>query len=132
MTIARWTNFIPQPLRFTFVGGCAAVIHFMTVFFLVETFSLAPLLSNVFAFLIAFSVSFSGQRFFTFAHSSVSLKSSFIKFFTIALIAFLLNEVLFFLLLSLFQMNYQLALVIVLLIVAIGTYFSSKHWASSK
>lgn len=53
-------------IYFTGVGVCAAIVHLLIVFNLVNFLNLQPLLTNVIAFLIAFNVSYLGHKYFTF------------------------------------------------------------------
>jgi putative flippase GtrA len=129
MTIANLIVKLPRPFKFLIVGGIAATVHFCIVLLLVETLHLNPLLANIFAFLVAFVVSFTGQKMFTFADRQKSLKESIGPYFLISLTSFIANEFLFSVALYLFDLRYPLALFIVLIIVAVGTYFGSKYWA---
>jgi putative flippase GtrA len=131
MIIANLIDKFPRPFKFAIVGGVAATVHFCIVLLLVETLQLHPLLANIFAFFVAFCVSFSGQRLFTFADRQRTLKESIGPYFLISATGFIANELLFIVALYYFETPYQLALFMVLLIVAIGTYLGSKYWAFS-
>lgn len=125
----RLIKSIPRAIRFLAVGGAAATVHFICVVFFVEYIHLPALIANIGAFLIAFLVSFTGQRFLTFHDSQTSLFQGLKRFFLIALSSFVVNECLFAIAIEILNIPYMLALACVLLIVAVGTYFSSKHWA---
>ncbi len=131
MIIANLIDRFPRPFKFAIVGGVAALVHFCMVILLVETQHLNPLLANVFAFCIAFCVSFSGQKLFTFADRQRSVKESIGPYFLISLTSFIANELLFTVALYFLKIPYPLALVMVLMVVAVGTYFGSKYWAFS-
>ena len=132
MTIVSWIDKVPQSLKFVIVGGGAALVHFLVVILLVELLNLNPLIANIVAFLIAFGFSFSGQRLFTFANSKKSIKESLLPYFLISLTSFICNELLLSFAIYIMNMPYHIALFSVLIIVAIGTYFSSKRWAFAK
>jgi putative flippase GtrA len=132
MTTVNLIDKIPQGFKFMLVGAFAALVHFLVVILLVEFFFLNPLLANFFAFLIAFCVSFTGQRLFTFANSNKTIRQSLLPYFVISLTSFVCNELLLSLAIYLLHLPYQLALILVLLVVAIGTFFSSKYWAFAK
>jgi len=132
MTTVNLIDKIPQAFKFMVVGAIAALVHFLVVILLVEYFSFNPLIANFFAFLIAFCVSFTGQRLFTFANSNKSIGQSLLPYFVISLTSFVCNELLLSMAIYLLDLPYQVALILVLLIVAIGTYFSSKYWAFAK
>jgi putative flippase GtrA len=132
MTIVSLIDKLPQSFKFVIVGGVAACVHFLAVILFVEMLNLNPLIANIIAFLIAFFVSFSGQRLFTFASSNKSIKDSLLPYFLISLTSFICNELLLSFAIYVLNLPYQIALFSVLIIVAIGTYFSSKRWAFAK
>jgi len=129
MTTANWVFKSSQLFKFVCIGGLAAATHFLSEILLVEFLLLHPLVANLFAFLIAFLVSFFGQRFVTFAESNQSLQTSLLRFFLVAFSSFILNQLLFAFILYFFPFPYYLALLIVLVSVAVITFFASKHWA---
>lgn len=132
MTTVNLIDKIPQVFKFMLVGAIAALVHFLVVILLVEFFFFNPLMANFFAFLIAFCVSFTGQRLFTFANSNKTIRQSLLPYFVISLTSFVCNELLLSMAIYLLDLPYQVALILVLLLVAIGTYFSSKYWAFAK
>ena len=132
MTIVNLIDKIPQPIRFVLVGGTAASVHFAVVLFLVELLNANPLIANILAFCIAFCVSFTGQRLFTFSNSNKTIQQSFLPYFFVSVASFICNELLLSVGIYILKIPYQIALIFVLIIVAIGTYFSSKHWAFAK
>ena len=132
MTTVNLIDKIPQTFKFMVVGALAALVHFLAVILLVEFFAFNPLIANFFAFLIAFCVSFTGQRLFTFANSNKTIRQSVLPYFVISLTGFICNALLLSLAIYLLHIPYQPALILVLLIVAIGTFFTSKYWAFAK
>lgn len=129
MTIVRHLLKLPRPIRFIAIGGLAAATHFLSVILLVEALHLNPLIANVIAFLIAFTVSFSGQRLVTFQDSQQSLRTTLSRYFLISVCSFIANEILFAISIKLFQLPYIPALAGVLILVAAGTYMTSRKWA---
>lgn len=119
---------LPASLRFVMVGACAAAVHYCTVVILVEWGQWPVLVANVVAFLIAFCVSFSGHAYLTFSQKKHRIAHALPRFFLVASCAFAINEILLYGLLSL-GLPYQLALIMVLLFVAAGTFVVSKYWA---
>jgi putative flippase GtrA len=114
------------------VGCTAAAVHFLVVLILVELFFSHPLIANIIAFCLAFCVSFSGQRWFTFSNTNKSIKQSLLPYLLISVTSFVCNEILLSIGIYIFKIPYQIALIFVLILVAIGTYFSSKNWAFAK
>lgn len=117
-----------QLLRFGIVGLSAAIIHFSVVALLVERANLAPLVANIFGFLVSFPLSYWGHRFWTFQDTEAQHKVAVAKLLLIQLVNFSANESLFYIFLSL-HLPYLLALAIVLIILPIFTFASSKLWA---
>lgn len=114
---------------FTGIGGFAALVHILVVMNLVTYVNLHPLIANVFAFLIAFNVSYLGHKYLTFANIGEQKQLSLPHFFLVASSAGLINEGLYYLLLSYTQINYLIALILVLGLVAVYSYILSHFWA---
>jgi putative flippase GtrA len=116
-----------QIFRFGIVGVTAAAIHFATVVFFVQNFSLEPLAANCFGFLVAFQASYWGHRLWTFQETEALHRMAFSKLLTVQLINFSANESLFYVFLSL-HLPYPLALLIVLTVLPVFTFIASKMW----
>lgn len=114
--------------RFTVVGLCAMTVHFLLVVGLVYL-TVAPLLANVAAFLIAFQVSFWGHLGWSFSDLCATRNMAMRRFFLVAVGGFALNEVLYAALLRWTPLPYQVALFLVLGTVALGTFVISRCWA---
>lgn len=116
-----------QLSRFGVVGLTAAAIHFSVVVMLVQAASCPPLLANVFGFIVAFQASYAGHRWWTFSEATVQHHIAMPKLFTVQIVNFMANESLFYIFLSL-HLSYKLALLLVLSILPVFTFLSSKHW----
>lgn len=114
-------------LYFSLIGMTAASMHLLVVLLIVSYLGISPLLANVFGFLVAFNISFVGHKYLTFSH--LNQKLSFSHFFLVAFSAGAINELLYFLLLKYSNLNYLVALVLVLMFVAIYNYLLSRFWA---
>jgi putative flippase GtrA len=127
-----------HPLRreltgFLAVGCAAALTHLTVVTILVEAFGWAALMANVAAFSVAFFVSFGGHSQFTFPTDPASLSVARLRFFCVALSAFVLNQTAFAVGLHIFGERFYLPILFcVLLLVATATYFASKRWAFAR
>lgn len=117
-----------QLMRFGVVGVLAMCVHLLVVALLVPL-GLVPLLANIVGFLVAFQVSYFGHARWTFNVSAPNNKRHQIKFFSVAVLGFLLNEASYSVLLQLLHMHYLLTLAIVLFGVAVVTFVLSKLWA---
>ncbi|GEM_PF-271412 len=116
-----------QIFRFGIVGIAAAFIHFSTVVLLVQGWACAPLMANIFGFAVSFQLSYWGHRLWTF-NDTVSLhRVAFTRLLVVQALNFAANELLFYIFLSL-NLPYQIALIIVLTVLPVFTFISSKVW----
>jgi len=126
-TFAAYAPLLTQLFRFVSVGVTAAAVHFTTVVWLVQTNLLLPLTANVVGFLLSFQVSYWGHRSWTFNETTVLHRAALPKLLLVQVLNFIANESLFFWLLSL-HIPYALALIVVLAILPLFTFFISKLW----
>lgn len=117
-----------QIIKFGVVGVTAMAVHFVVVVTLVYV-SNHPLLANFVGFLIAFQISFAGHSLWTFQLTGKNNKDHKTRFFTVAVLGFLINELGYFLLLNILHIDYRVALLFVLLVVSALTFILSKLWA---
>lgn len=120
---------LPQGLQFVLVGGAAAATHVSVVGLLVSLADMRPLVANVVAFLVAFVVSYNGHALLTFAQTGARGRAVVGRYFVVASLSFVVNEVLYAAALRWLGWNYLVCLVLVLLFVAVGTFALSKSWA---
>ena len=119
-----------QGLRFIAVGTAAAAVHWGVVRLAVESGAMAPLSANVAGWMIAFVVSFSGHRHWTFAATSGrATGQSLWRFGLLSFAGFLLNEASYAALLRVGGLRYDLALGLVLVGLAVVTFVVSRCWA---
>lgn len=118
-----------QVVRFVMVGCAAAATHFVVVWMLVERAGLAALLANVAGWAIAFGVSFAGHFGWTFAGHGAPLLRSARRFVGVSLLGFAVNEACYAALLHGSALDYRVALAIVLVAVAAGTFVLGRVWA---
>ncbi|MCE0722478.1 MULTISPECIES: GtrA family protein [Legionella] len=116
-------------IYFVGIGSVAAFVHLFTVFHLVKFIHFQALVANVFAFLIAFNVSFLGHKYLTFSQLHNEKNLSLPHFFLVAASAGIINEMLYFLLLRYTALNYLFALFLVLGFVSIYSFVISRFWA---
>lgn len=121
------------PLRriatFIVVGATAAAVHLAVVVALVEAGVAAPLVANVAGWLVAFCVSFAGQHRLTFGDREARARHAAPRFFLLSAAGFAANEAAYALALRYSPMRYDVALALVLLLVAVMTYVLSSAWA---
>ena len=120
---------LPQLLQFVLVGGSAAATHLAVVGLLVSLFGMPPLSANMLAFLVAFVVSYNGHALLTFSASQARGWPVLARFFAVACLSFVANELLYYIALNWLHWHYFWSLAAVLVLVAIGTFVMSKFWA---
>ncbi|MFZ2315794.1 MAG: GtrA family protein [Gammaproteobacteria bacterium] len=125
--LEKYLPFFWQVFRFGVVGVTAAGINFSVVVFLVQHYDLHPLVANVFGFLTAFQLSYWGHRVWTFGATDISHRSAVTKLVIVQVLGFGANETLFYIFLSL-HLPYMVALLLVLSILPVFTFFSSRYW----
>lgn len=116
-----------QIMRFGIVGVIAAAIHFSTVVMLVQGWDMAPLVANIIGFMVAFQMSYWGHRLWTFNDTESLHRVAVSRLLVVQVLNFAANEILFYIFLSL-NLPYQLALIIVLTVLPVFTFISSKMW----
>jgi putative flippase GtrA len=119
---------LPQLLRYGLVGGCSATVHFSIVIFLVEIYHFTPMSANCLAFFAGFQVSYWGHRSWTFAGTTSRHGVALPKLFVVASISLALNQGLFYFFLTIVELPYPVALLVVLTIVPFVTFVLSKFW----
>lgn len=133
MTVAhdmlRRLQALPQLLQFVLVGGVAAATHLCVVGLLVVLTGMPPLGANVLGFLVAFVVSYNGHAWLTFAAAQTRGWATVLRFFAVACLSFVANELLYAVALHWLHWHYFWSLAVVLVLVAIGTFVLSKFWA---
>ncbi|TXD97913.1 GtrA family protein [Psychrobacter frigidicola] len=139
-----------QALLFLVVGASAALVHFLVLISIVGNTSISPAWANVFAFLVAFVVSFVGHFYLTFRqpisnitnnkptnttidpyHSTKkSTINTLIKWFASSAAGFIANQGLFVLGLNWFgERYYMLIWLIVTGVITVMTFALGKLWA---
>lgn len=111
------------------IGCTSALVHLLMVFLLVQYVYFPALVANVFAFFTAFNVSFFGHKYLTFSQLHDKKILSLPHFFLVAVSAGMINESLYFLVLYFSHLNYLIALILVLGLVSIYSFFLARYWA---
>ena len=116
-----------QLFRFGVVGLSAALVHFFVVVLLVQFDGLHPLIANIFGFSISFPLSYFGHKQWTFNARTTEHHVAIPKLLFVQLLNFAANETLYYIFLSL-GIPYALALPIVIVVLPLFTFLSSKLW----
>jgi putative flippase GtrA len=116
--------------RFALVGVAATVVHMLVVWVLIEKSSLFPLLSNCFAFLTAFGISFTGHYLWTFRAPGNPFRAM-RRLFIISSAAFAMNSILLAGILKAEWLPPSTAAVLAAGIVPAITFLASRFWGFS-
>jgi putative flippase GtrA len=114
--------------RFSLIGVAAAGIHIGIVWILILESNINVFIANFVAFLVAFGFSFIGQYFWTFRSTS-DLRRTLIRFFLVALGAFLTNNLILVALLNVELLSDLLAAVFAVFVIPLITYLAGRFWA---
>lgn len=114
---------------FTVIGALAAAVHYAVAVGLNTCLHLPEAWVNIVGFLCAFPVSYLGHRNLTFKIKAGASNNSLPKFFLVACMGFISNQCLVLMFLRFTTIPFWLILAIVMVVVAIGTYVSSRFWA---
>jgi len=125
------TQSLIQLASFCAIGAAAAAAHFLGTLLCVERLHLAPLLANAGGYLLGLATSYAGQSRLTFRHARGG-REPYAKFFITSLSGFALNTASFWLLLRFTGLDYRAALALVLIFVALFTFFVMDRWVFAK
>ena len=110
--------------RYLVSGGSAAVVHVSMLFVFVELLHLWYVVSSMFAFLIAFVVSFLLQKFWTFRNPSrEGVHKQAGIYFLVAVINLTLNTLLIYVFVEYFNFHYLLGQIVASGLIAISSFF---------
>ncbi len=117
-----------QLSRFGFVGILATAVHVCVGLGLHEGAGMRPLWANLIAFCCALGVSFFGQTRLTFPDSTAD-GGAFVRFVVVAVSGLGLNQLIVWVMTSVFGGPYWLALAIIVCTVPGITFLLLKFWA---
>ena len=110
--------------RFLFSGGVSAGVDLILLFIFTDIFGWWYLVSAIFAFLIAFGVSFTLQKFWTFQdHSREGVHAQAGIYFFVAVINLALNTLFVYLFVEYIHLHYLLAQIVASLLIACESFF---------
>ncbi|MGV3581230.1 MAG: GtrA family protein [Methylophilus sp.] len=114
---------------FAVIGALAAGVHYVVAVSLEFTGVLTAIYANTAGFFFAFPVSYFGHRKLSFSGQRSSHQHAFPRFFIVALTGFLANQLLVINAIYFTRIPFWLVLGIVMVLVAVSTYFLSRYWA---
>lgn len=114
---------------FAVIGALAAGVHYVVAVSLELTHVLNAIYANTAGFLFAFPVSYFGHRKLSFSGQDSTHQQAFPRFFIVALSGFLANQFLVINAIYFTSVPFWLVLGVVMVVVAVSTYFLSRYWA---
>ena len=121
-----------QYAKFGGVGLCSTATHVGVYSALIEFLSVAPLISNFFAFCVAVGVSFFGHFHWTFASEGNGrrpARTAFLRFLVTALVGLGLNSLIVYLVDKVLGLHYFYSVLGMLFLVPPFLFIMSKYWA---
>lgn len=122
---------IRQAIRFGFVGILSTAIHIIGGGLMIHA-GINPLLANPIAFMIAFGASFVGHFAYTFKGNAANWMRAFLRFLTVALLGFLINQSVLLSLLALNLVHAFACLILSTSAAAMVSFALSRSWAFSE
>ena len=110
------------------VGCAAAVLHWLTAVAAVRA-GLAPLVANPLGWFVAFWMSWAGHQWLSFRAASPSPWRSLPRFAAVSFAGFAVNEAAYAWMLHESGLRFDIALALVLVVVAVLTWAASRRWA---
>ena len=110
--------------RYVISGGTAAAVDLILLYLLTDLFGIWYITSSILAYLVAFMVSFTLQKFWTFNdHSTDKLHSQAIIYFIVTSINLGLNTLGIFAFVHYLSFHYLIAQIVVSIIIAMESYY---------
>ena len=113
--------------RFLIVGLLATIVHSICLIVFVEFLQQPATFSNLGAFFVAVVTSYIGHFYWTYKTSSTHQKT-FTRFFILAFVGFILNYLIFYLMVDTMKWHYLVALSVVITTIPLLTYLGQKYW----
>lgn len=120
-------------VKYVLAGGTAAFVDLALLYFFTHTLGIWYLISAILAFVIAFGVSFTLQKFWTFRDRSrekMHRQASF--YFAVQIGNLFLNTGLIYFFVEFFRIHYLLAQVIAGLLIAVSSFFIYRRFIFKK
>lgn len=121
-----------QGLFFLLVGGFNALVHFLALIFFVQMVNIQPVIANIFAFVVAFIVGFTGHLKITFRTlvNKADWRKSGFKWLISSVVGFLLNQAIFTAGLYVWSAKYYILIWIIATgLVTVLTFILARFWA---
>ncbi|WP_425609210.1 GtrA family protein [Ureibacillus aquaedulcis] len=113
-------------MKYSFVGCISTLIYFLSVFLFIEAIHMDPVMGSAVAFIIMTIVSFFLNVKYTF--DSIITRQKAIRFMTVSAIGFLLNFILMFVIVRIFDFHYFVGELVTISIIPIVNFILNNYW----
>lgn len=117
-------------ITFGFMGGLVTCVHIAVGLLCVHLLNMAPFWGNLVAFACGFFLSYFGHRHVTF-RSKAEISHSMPRFFVISGINLIISQLSVVVIVDMANLSYNLALVVMILLVSSFGYLAGRFWAFS-
>lgn len=126
-------TWISQGFRYGVVGLVATFVYVSVFVAVIEILSVVPVLANLFAFLVAVLVGFTGHFFWTFAAHRTGAENDWrallVRFFLVSIFGLLLNTLATFVVVNVLGAPYMYAVALMVTVIPAIIFAVSKLWA---
>jgi len=120
-------------IRFIIIGGIATLIHATVYYYSINLFYYSPQASNVIGFTLSLSISYFGQRLWTFGDIDVKNENmAKLKFIISSFFSYALNTIWVFLNTSILTLNPNYSLIGIVFLTPVTTFIMQKYWVFKK
>ncbi|MFC7687336.1 GtrA family protein [Ureibacillus sp. GCM10028918] len=113
-------------MKYSLVGCISTLIYFLSVFILIEGMQVDPVLGSAAAFIIMTIVSFFLNVKYTFGSSITQQKA--LRFMTVSAVGFILNFILIFVTVRVFDFHYFIGELVTVLVIPIVNFLLNNYW----
>jgi len=125
----KFLNRFKDKIKFVVTGFLATIVNLFFLFIFYKIFEIRIIYAASFSWFLAFFVSFSLQKFWTFRSLSFKkMPQQIVYYFSLALVSLILNARWMYLLVETLELHYILSQLIVLFILAILNYIVYKFF----
>jgi len=118
-----------QFIKFSMIGVANTVIHFGVFYLFYALLGFYHLMASGLGFCLAVINSYLMNKAWTFKTSGTSLRSEFMRFFIVSLLALLLNLLSMALMVEILMMNPLLAQLLTIIITLMVNFSGNKYWS---
>lgn len=118
-----------QLLKFSVVGVLNTLIHFFVFYFLFQSLGVHHLLASSCGFIVAVTNSYALNRYWTFEATASGVYVEFARFFTVSVVALLVNLLSMTVLVEWFDVYPPIAQIISIAFTLAINFLGNKHWS---